>query len=59
VRDIKSNICRNGTFNNEIKRFLCQTRGFIGRQFLETYYHHSQDDIQVDETLAKIQIQNL
>jgi hypothetical protein len=24
--------------------------------YLETYYHHSQDDIQVDETLAKIQI---
>jgi hypothetical protein len=24
--------------------------------YLETYYHRSQDDIQVDETLAKIQI---
>jgi hypothetical protein len=22
--------------------------------YLETYYHHSQDDIQVDEALAKI-----
>jgi hypothetical protein len=22
--------------------------------YLETYYHHSQDDIQVDETPAKI-----
>ncbi len=22
--------------------------------YLKTYYHHSQDDIQVDETLAKI-----
>ncbi len=27
--------------------------------YLKTYYIHSQDDIQVDETLAKIQIQNL
>jgi len=25
----------------------------------KTYYHHSQDDIQVDETPAKIHIQNL
>ncbi len=25
----------------------------------ETYYHHTQDDIQVDETLIKIQVQNL
>jgi len=25
----------------------------------ETYYHHSQIDIEVDETLAKIQVQNL
>jgi hypothetical protein len=25
----------------------------------QTYYHHSQDDIQVDETPAKIQVQNL
>ncbi len=25
----------------------------------ETYYHHSHDDIQVDETLAKIHVQNL
>jgi hypothetical protein len=25
----------------------------------ETYYHHSQDDIQVDETPTKIQVQNL
>ncbi len=24
--------------------------------YLETYYHHTQDDIQVDETLAKIQV---
>jgi hypothetical protein len=27
--------------------------------YLETYYHHSQVDIEVDETLAKIQVQNL
>jgi hypothetical protein len=27
--------------------------------YLETYYHHSQDDIQVNETPTKIQIQNL
>jgi hypothetical protein len=27
--------------------------------YLETYYHHSQDDIQVDETPTKIQVQNL
>jgi hypothetical protein len=26
---------------------------------LKTYYHHKQDDIQVDEKLAKIQVQNL
>jgi len=25
----------------------------------ETYYRHSQDDIQVDETLTKIQVHNL
>jgi hypothetical protein len=25
----------------------------------KTYYHHSQDDIQVYETPAKIQVQNL
>ncbi len=25
----------------------------------ETNYHHSQDDIQVDETLAKIHVQNI
>jgi hypothetical protein len=25
----------------------------------KTYYHHSQDDIQVDETPMKIQVQNL
>ncbi len=25
----------------------------------ETYYHHTQDVIEVDETLAKIQVQNL
>ncbi len=25
----------------------------------KTYYHHSQDDIQVDETPAKIHVQNL
>jgi hypothetical protein len=24
--------------------------------YLETYYHHSQDDTQVDETITKIQI---
>jgi len=24
--------------------------------YLETYYHHGHDDIQVDETLAKIQV---
>jgi hypothetical protein len=27
--------------------------------YLETYYHHSQDDIEVDETPTKIQVQNL
>ncbi len=27
--------------------------------YLETYYHHCQDDIQVDETLAKIQVHSL
>ncbi len=27
--------------------------------YLETYYHHSQDDIQMNKTLAKIQVQNL
>jgi hypothetical protein len=27
--------------------------------YLETYYHRSQVDIEVDETLAKIQVQNL
>jgi hypothetical protein len=27
--------------------------------YQETYYHHNQDDIQMDETPAKIQIQNL
>jgi hypothetical protein len=27
--------------------------------YLESYYHHNQDDIQVDETLTKIQVQNL
>ncbi len=27
--------------------------------YLETYYHHSQDDIQMDETPTKIQVQNL
>jgi hypothetical protein len=25
----------------------------------ETYYHHNQDDIQVDEIPTKIQVQNL
>jgi hypothetical protein len=25
----------------------------------KTYYHHSHDDIQVNETLAKIHVQNL
>ncbi len=25
----------------------------------KTYYHHSQTDIEEDETLAKIQVQNL
>jgi len=25
----------------------------------KTYYHHSQDDIQVDETPTKIQVHNL
>jgi hypothetical protein len=24
--------------------------------YLETYYHHIEDDIEVDETLAKIQV---
>ncbi len=27
--------------------------------YAETYDHHNKDDIQVDETLAKIQVQNL
>jgi hypothetical protein len=27
--------------------------------YLETYYHHSQYDIQVDETPTKIQVHNL
>jgi hypothetical protein len=27
--------------------------------YLETYYHHSQADIEVDETPTKIQVQNL
>jgi hypothetical protein len=27
--------------------------------YLETYYHHSHDDIQVNETTTKIQVQNL
>jgi hypothetical protein len=27
--------------------------------YLETYYHHSQHDIQMKETPAKIQVQNL
>jgi len=27
--------------------------------YLETYYHHSQDDIQMNKTLVKIQVQNL
>jgi hypothetical protein len=27
--------------------------------YLETYYHHSQDDIQVDDTPTKIHVQNL
>jgi hypothetical protein len=28
------------------------------KAYLETYYHHSQVDIKVDETPAKIQVQN-
>jgi len=27
--------------------------------YLKTYYHHIQDDIQLDETPTKIQVQNL
>jgi hypothetical protein len=27
--------------------------------YLKTYYHHSQANIEVDETLAKIQVHNL
>jgi hypothetical protein len=35
---------------------MCQTKGFIveDKVYLETYYHYSQDDIQVDETPTKI-----
>jgi hypothetical protein len=29
------------------------------RVYLETYFHYSQVDIKVDETLTKIQVQNL
>jgi hypothetical protein len=34
MRDIRSNNYESGAFNNEIKRLLCSTRGFIGRQGL-------------------------
>jgi hypothetical protein len=27
--------------------------------YLKTYYHHSHNDIKMDETLTKIQVQNL
>ncbi len=30
----KSNSYTSGAFNSEIKRILCQTKGFIGRQGL-------------------------
>jgi hypothetical protein len=32
---------------------------FKDKVYLETYYHHSQVDIEMDETLTKIQVQNL
>jgi hypothetical protein len=32
---------------------------FEDKVYFKNYYHHSQDDIQVDETLAKIQVQNI
>jgi hypothetical protein len=32
---------------------------FEDKVYPKTYYHHSHDDIQVDETLTKIQVQNL
>jgi hypothetical protein len=34
TRDIKSNNYRIGVFNSAIKRLLCQTKCFIGRQGL-------------------------
>ncbi len=47
---------KSGAFNNKIKRLLCQTKYKVYRG---TYYCHTQDDIEVDETLAKLQVQNL
>ncbi len=32
---------------------------FEDKVYLETYYHHSQANIEVDVTPAKIQVQNL
>jgi hypothetical protein len=34
ARNIKSNNCRNGAFNSEIKRPLCNIEGFIKKQGL-------------------------
>ncbi len=32
---------------------------FKNKVYLKTHYHHSQADIEMDETLAKIQVHNL
>jgi hypothetical protein len=50
---LKNSISR--AFNNEIRRLYVRPEiSLEDKVYLGTYYHHSQDDIQVDKTSAKI-----
>jgi hypothetical protein len=55
ARDFRSKSNRNVAFNNKIEDFYVRLEiSLEDKVYPKTYYRHIQDDIQVDETLAKI-----
>ncbi len=70
IRSIEESDPQQGTSNQTITKMVPSTVkledfcvkpdvSLEDKVNLKTYYHHSKDDIQLNETLVKIQVQNL
>ncbi len=55
IRDIRSRSSKSSGFNKKTIKFNVRPKTSLeDKVYLETFYHHSQVNIEVDETLAKI-----